>query len=122
MTYSKDFRIEKPEGSYRIDLDNWKGTVAEVRVNGKPATVIAFPPYSTDVTSLIQPGVNKVDITVTGSLRNLLGPHHKNPAPGLSSPGHWKNISVYPAGKDYMMYDYGLTGDFILYNGKQVTK
>jgi len=122
MTYSKDFRIEKPDGSYRIDLDNWKGTVAEVRVNGKPATVIAFPPFSTDVTSLIQPGVNKIDITITGSLRNLLGPHHKNPIPGLASPGHWKNINVYPAGKDYKMYDYGLTGDFILYNGKQVVK
>jgi hypothetical protein len=118
ITYSKDFRIDEPRGKYAVDLDSWAGTIAEVTVNGQAATVIAFPPYTTDVTSLIKPGINKIDVKVTGSLKNLLGPHHKNPAPGLASPGHWKNIAAYPAGIDYQMYDYGLFEDFVLYNGE----
>ena len=53
-----------------------------------PATLIAFPPYKSDVSALIKPGINKIDIRVVGSLKNLLGPHHNNSDPGLASPGY----------------------------------
>ncbi len=118
ITYSREFNIEKPEGKYEIGLGNWKGTVAEVTVNGQPATVIAFPPYKTDVTSLIKPGMNKIDITVTGSLRNLLGPHHSAPTPGFVTPGSWRGVKSYPAGKDYQMLEYGMMEEFTLMGGK----
>jgi hypothetical protein len=118
ITYSKEFTINKPEGKYVVALGEWKGTVAEVTVNGQPAGLIAFPPYRTDLTGFIKQGINKIDIKVIGSLKNLLGPHHKNPVQGLASPGMWRNVKNYPAGKDYRMYDYGLMGDFILLNGK----
>jgi hypothetical protein len=118
MTYSREFNIDKPEGKYEVALGEWKGTIAEVTINGQPAGVIAFPPYKADISGYIKKGVNKVDIKVIGSLKNLLGPHHKNPSPGLASPGHWKNIKGYPSGKDYQMYDYGLMGDFVLLNGR----
>ncbi|MDO9578994.1 MAG: glycosyl hydrolase, partial [Bacteroidales bacterium] len=45
LTYSKEFNIEKAEGIWEVGLENWNGTIAEVTVNGHPATVIAFPPY-----------------------------------------------------------------------------
>ena len=118
MTYSKEFNIEKPEGRYEIALGEWKGTVAEVFVNGKNAGLIAFPPYRTDVTSFISQGNNKIDIKVIGSLRNLQGPHHNKPPVGLASPWNWRNVKNYPAGKDYVLYDYGLMGDFTLQQGK----
>lgn len=118
VTYSKEFTIEKSEGNYSVSLNNWKGTIAEVTVNGKSATVIAFPPYRTDVTGLIKPGLNKVEVKVLGSLKNLLGPHFNNPAPGFVSPWLWRNVKSYPAGNDYQMLDYGLLDDFILYNGE----
>ena len=118
VTYSKEFSIDKPEGRYEVSPGDWKGTVAEVAVNGKPAGVIAFPPYCADITGFIEQGKNKIDIKIIGSLKNLQGPHHNNPAEGIASPWMWRNIKSYPAGKDYRMYDYGLTKDFVLLNGK----
>ncbi len=114
VTYSKDYSIEKSEGQYLIRLGNWNGTVAEVKVNGQPAGLIAFPPYQIDVTDNIKPGVNKVEVKVIGSLKNLLGPHFNNPAPGLVGPWHFRNVKTYPAGKDYQMIDYGLFEDLEL--------
>lgn len=118
VSYSKEFNIEKAEGKWIVGLGKWNGIIAEVLVNGQQATIIAFPPYTTDITSLIKSGVNKIEVKVIGSLKNLLGPHHNNPKPGLVSPGAWRNIKSYPSGKDYQMLDYGLMDDFILYNGK----
>jgi hypothetical protein len=118
VTYSKEFTIDKPAGKYEIALGEWKGTVAEVSVNGESAGVIAFPPFSTEVTNHIIKGTNRIDIKVIGSLRNLLGPHHNNPPSGFASPWNWRYVRSYPAGKDYRMYDYGLMDDFILYRGE----
>jgi len=114
VTYTREFNIENPEGHYLVSLENWKGTIAEVMVNGKPATLIAFPPYQSDVTDLIKPGINEIDVKVIGSLKNLLGPHFNNPAPGLVGPWHFRNVKVYPGGKEYQLLDYGLMGDFQL--------
>ncbi len=118
VTYSSDFNIEDPEGRYSVSLNDWKGTIAEVAVNGKPATVIAFPPYQTDITDLILPGTNKIDVKVIGSLKNLLGPHFNKPAPGLVSPWLWRNVKSYPPGNEYQLLDYGLEKEFVLLNGK----
>jgi hypothetical protein len=117
VTYSKEFNIEKHEGKYLVSLNNWKGTIAEVTVNGTPATVIAFPPYQSDVTDLIKSGNNIIEVKVIGSLKNLLGPHFNNPAPGLVSPWLWRNVKSYPAGKDYQIIDYGMFDEFTLLNG-----
>jgi hypothetical protein len=116
VTYSQMFDLDNPEGHYFVSLNNWNGTVAEVRVNGNPATPVAFPPYRSDVTDLIKPGINKIDITVIGSLKNLLGPHFNNPEPGFVSPWSFRNVKSYPAGKDYQLIDYGLREEFQLIN------
>jgi hypothetical protein len=120
ISYSKEFNIAKPEGKYLIALGKWNGTIAEVTVNGQNATVIAFPPYQSDITALMKPGVNKIEVSVIGSLKNLLGPHHNNPKPGLVSPWIWRNVRSYPSGNDYQILDYGLMDDFILYKGELV--
>ncbi|HQG37431.1 MAG TPA: glycosyl hydrolase [Bacteroidales bacterium] len=116
ITYSKDFEVDTVSGKYYLKVSDWKGTVSEVFVNGKKAGVIAFPPYEADVTAFISSGVNKVDLRITGSLRNLEGPHHNNPPAGISSPWSWRNVKSYPSGKNYKLYDYGLFGDFTLLN------
>jgi hypothetical protein len=117
ITYSKVFNIDKTEGIWKVGLGSWNGTVSEVTVNGQPASVIAFPPYQTDVTGLIRPGINKIDVKVIGSLKNLLGPHHNNPKPGFVSPWIWRYVKGYPGGKDYQMVDYGLMEEFMLLKG-----
>jgi hypothetical protein len=115
MTYCKEFNIENPGGKWEVGPGSWKGTVAEVKVNGKAADLIAFPPFRSDITGLINKGTNRIEITVTGSLRNLMGPHHNNPGQGLASPGSWRNVKNYMAGKEYLFLDYGLMDDIVLY-------
>jgi hypothetical protein len=112
MTYSSVFNTESSTGKWFIQLGKWNGTVAEVYVNGKAADPVAFPPHLTDISGLVKTGKNKVDVKVIGSLKNLLGPHHNNPAPGLVHPGLWRNVKAYPPGKDYQMIDYGLFEEF----------
>ncbi len=117
VTYKKDFNIEKPEGQYLVRLNKWRGTVAEVKVNDQSGPVIAFPPYESEITGLIKPGSNKIEVKVIGSLKNLLGPHFNNPAPGMASPWLFRNVKSYPAGKDYQLIDYGLMEEFALIKG-----
>jgi hypothetical protein len=118
VTYSKEFNVEKADGKWVVGLESWNGTVAEVSINGQPATVIAFPPYNSDVTGHIKQGLNKIDVKVLGSLKNLLGPHHTKPTPGFVTPGSWRGVKGYPAGKDYQMMEYGLMEEFVLYHGE----
>lgn len=115
VTYQKEFEIAKKSSYYEIVLGNWKGTVAELFVNGNNAGTIALPTDKVDVTKFITQGTNSIEVKITGSLKNLLGPHHNNPAPGLTGPGHWNNIKKYPTGKEYQLLDYGLSDDFYLY-------
>ena len=51
-------------------------TVTKVTVNGKTADTIMWQPYELDVSEYLVEGENEIEITVTGNLRNLLGPHH----------------------------------------------
>ncbi|MDR0795659.1 MAG: hypothetical protein LBE79_06360, partial [Tannerella sp.] len=106
--YSKTYDLPDISGAYAVALGKWTGTVAEVFVNGTKAGIIGYDPYRLDVTSFLKKGGNQIDIHVIGSLKNLLGPHYKNPAPGLASPWHWKNITEQIPGLDYQMIDYGL--------------
>jgi hypothetical protein len=55
-----------------------------------------------------------VDVTVIGSNKNLLGPFHNRPAPGLVSPWHFRGVKSYLSGSEYHQLDYGLTDDFWL--------
>ena len=117
ITYSREFNIEKADGNWEVGLGSWNGTIAEVTVNGQPATAIAFPPYKSNISGLIKPGINKIEVKVIGSLKNLLGPHHNEPHPGFVTPGSWRGVKSYPAGKDYQMIEYGLFEEFTLYKG-----
>ena len=49
--------------------------------------MIAFDPWQLDVTSYLKEGSNTIDVHVIGSLKNLLGPHYRNPAPAWHLPG-----------------------------------
>lgn len=115
MAYRRDFKIVAKSNYYEVGLGEWVGTVAEVYVNGKHAGTISLPTDRIPVTDLIKEGDNQIEVAVTGSLKNLLGPHHNNPAPGLSSPWHWRNIRTYPSGDQYQLIDYGLIDNIYLY-------
>ena len=116
MTYRRNFNIAAKSDYYEIGLGEWVGTVAEVYVNGKHAGTVSLPTDRIPVTGLIKEGDNQIEVNITGSLKNLLGPHHNNPKPGLSSPWHWRNIKTYPSGDQYQLIDYGLMDNIYLYS------
>ena len=58
--------------------------MARISVNGKEAGLVFWPPYKVEITSLLKEGENLLEIELTGSLRNLLGPHHHSKGELLS--------------------------------------
>ena len=114
VSYAKTFDIANLSAHYQVRLGEWTGTVAVVTVNGQQAGIIGFEPYVLDVSKFVKQGANTVEVKITGSNKNLLGPFHNNPRPGIVSPGHFRNVKVYPEGSKYQQLDYGLMDDFIL--------
>jgi hypothetical protein len=116
VAYTETFSVPEVEGQYRVSLPKWYGSVAEVRVNGKPAGCIASPPWESDVTGLLRPGENTIEVVVLGTLKNTLGPHHGNPQLGTAWPAMFQKAPSPgpPAGKDYSTVGYGLMEPFTL--------
>jgi hypothetical protein len=112
VSYTGHFRFERG-AKYKVALGKWVGTVAEVRVNGKSAGVIGWQPYELPIDSLAKPGDNVVEVLVTGSLKNLLGPHHGSIVRGIASPGNVRTAPAnMPPGAKYDQLPYGLMEGF----------
>ena len=119
VSYVKSFEIAAPAAGgdrYFIKLGNWLGSVAEVRVGDRTAGFVAFAPYEIDITDLLSPGRNTVSVTVFGTLKNTLGPHHNSPVLGTAWPGMFQKGAAggYPPGSGYSVLGYGLFEDFRL--------
>ncbi len=115
VTYSRRYPLMKGAHSWKVRLGNWHGTVTEVKVNGQPAGVIGWQPYELDVTPYVQNGDNFIEISVIGSLKNLLGPHHGKIRRGLSDPGSFHRAPEnMPPASGYDLDAYGLMDDFQL--------
>ena len=68
--YRKEVEIsEIGEGSVYLDLGEIK-ECSEVWINGKPAGVCLWPPYSVEITKLVKPGRNEVEVLVSNLLSN----------------------------------------------------
>ncbi|SDK66740.1 hypothetical protein SAMN04487898_110131 [Pedobacter sp. ok626] len=114
IKYVKKFQVQKAGMEYILRLKKWNGTVAAVKVNGVLAGIISSEPNELKISPYLKKGDNRIEVEVIGSLKNLLGPHHNMPLPGLVDPGKWYNVKVYPSGNDYQTYSYGLEEDFEL--------
>ncbi|MBL8175382.1 MAG: hypothetical protein JNK48_11980 [Bryobacterales bacterium] len=113
VSYRRSFAVEDVSRAYAVRLGRWFGTVAEVRVNGLDAGVIAWQPYELDVSKLLRKGVNEVEVRVHGSLKNVYGPHHGNVRKGFAGP-HMMRFApeAQPAGSKYDLDDFGLFDAF----------
>jgi hypothetical protein len=116
VAYQERFEVKERGGRFVITLPNWYGSVAKVAVSGKPAGFIDAPPWECDVTKFIKRGQNDVEVTVIGTLKNTLGPHHGKPALGAAWPGsfHVGPSPGPPPGADYSTVAYGLSEPFVL--------
>lgn len=72
------FSIQKIDKGMRyfLNFENTEAQVVIATINDKKLQAIAWSPWEVDITNVIKEGVNQVDFEITGSLRNLLGPHH----------------------------------------------
>ncbi len=113
VSYSKDITVES-ESNYIIKLPDWKGTVAEVNIDGKHAGIIQTEPN--EFTTFLTNGTHKIEVVVNGSNKNILGPHHNVSRRGIVTPWSFKFApEVQPPGEEYDLLDYGLMTDFELF-------
>ncbi len=79
ITLSKKFILTENETKNAvISFAKLPSIVTDICVNGKSAGKILWKPYSVDISEFVKRGENQIQITLTGSLRNLLGPAHLN--------------------------------------------
>ncbi len=71
MWYRRNVRLtpEETGGSVTLDLGSVVAS-AEVRVNGKPAGVRVAPPWRWEITELVRPGDNRIEVLVYNTLAN----------------------------------------------------
>ncbi len=121
VAYRQRFNVAKIDGTYRVQLSDWYGSVARVNVNGQRAGYIVSPPWNFDVTKHLKPGDNEVEIVVIGTLKNTLGPHHGNHALGSAWPSMFQNgpKNGPPPGRQYSTVAYGLFAPFELRRATQ---
>jgi len=115
VAYSAACELPAPAGRYAVALQGWYGSVAKVRVNGKVAGYVTAPPWECDVTEQLKPGVNTIEVTVIGTLKNTLGPHHGKQPLGSAWPRMFQTgPKTPPPGADYATVGYGLFEPFVL--------
>ena len=61
---------------FLLTAESHDGAVAEVSVDDHVLGYFAALPYEVDLTDVIRAGKRMVQVTLYGTLRNLLGPHH----------------------------------------------
>ncbi len=77
MTFTKNITLLPDETKHRsLVFERLCSTVTTVRVNGKEAGQVMWQPYCVELDDLLVEGENEISVTITGNLRNLLGPFH----------------------------------------------
>ncbi len=77
MTFKQKITLSSDECKFRsIKFDRLPSTVTKIKVNGADAGKVMWQPYEVDISDYLIDGENEIEITVTGNLRNLLGPFH----------------------------------------------
>lgn len=113
VSYKQKFVLDeapKENESYYIRIENWKGSVGEVWVNGQLSEIIGWQEEA-EVTKTLNAGANEVEFRVTGSLKNTLGFHHKDLTGWIDGPWSWNEAPDHqPSGKDYRFMNYGMEG------------
>lgn len=67
---------KKEEGRFFLEIIQEGSIVVQVSINGQSAGEGIWRPYIFDITPYIRSGYNEINVILTTSLHNLLGPHH----------------------------------------------
>jgi len=77
QTFELPRGFNAPGRKIYLEMNRPNAVVAGVNINGRHAGKLIWQPFKLDVTKLLTPGTNHIEIELTGSCRNLLGPHHR---------------------------------------------
>ena len=114
VEYSATFELEKT-GMAKVVMPGWHGTVAAVHINEQPAGNIFTEPYELRIDQFVRKGENQVRVTIYGSLKNLLGPHHNVSRRGIVTPSSFRRAPAeQPPGIEYDLVEYGLFEPFLV--------
>ncbi len=113
VSYSAFYSFSPKVNRYLLAIREWNGVLAEIRIDGKETGLIAWPPFTFELTPHVKEGTQKVEVVVYGSLKNLLGPHHNKPTPGMTGPATFLAAPKgQPGGSEYDLLPYGLFKPF----------
>jgi hypothetical protein len=79
VTLKKDIVLQDiPQGKRAyLALERLDACVASVRVNGRMAGSVYWNPLQLEISDMLRVGTNSIEIELTNTLRNLLGPYHR---------------------------------------------
>jgi len=86
VVYKQRVKVDglRPEERIYLRFEDFQAIVARLTVNDKDAGLVFWPPYEIDISPVLKKGENLLEIELTSSLRNLLGPHHHSQGELLS--------------------------------------
>lgn len=77
VVLKQKFNLPEGAGYSALRFENMMANVAKVRINGAEIGSLVWSPYSLNIPAgILKEKGNEIEIELTGSLRNLLGPHH----------------------------------------------
>ena len=77
LTVKKEFKLSQTEISGRfLEFDTQKAIVSKIKLNGKELNKFLWKPFKANLDGFLHAGNNIIEIELTNSLRNMLGPHH----------------------------------------------
>ncbi|HUU11230.1 MAG TPA: glycosyl hydrolase [Phycisphaerae bacterium] len=124
LTLEREVTLKRePEAGAVLELPRLNAITATVHVNGQEAGTVWRSPAPVPVDGLLVRGRNHVAVTLTTSLRNLLGPHHHEDGElywvgphsftsGRGWPG--RGAKRRGAAEAYNVVDFGLGGNVVL--------
>ncbi len=79
MRASRPLKLARPAAGERLILGvrGLNACLVRVFVNGATAGVRGWDPFTVDITDSAKEGQNELALELVGTLRNLLGPHHR---------------------------------------------
>ncbi|MDI4645063.1 glycosyl hydrolase [Cohnella hashimotonis] len=113
VRYRHSFTLPDEAERVFLSVPSWHGSVISVTVDGEQAGLLGLERGDElELTSFVRPGtVHTLDCRLSGTFRNLLGPHFDAAKPrNIAWPGAWKRSPLEgpPPAEDYDLLSYGL--------------
>jgi hypothetical protein len=106
VCYDTPITLRASAGGLTVRVPQWAGSALRVRLDGREAGVIVFPPYEAEVAGPIAAGRHVVSVEVIGNMKNLMGSFFNDWSAGLWS---WMEHPVHePPGTSYRFFASGL--------------